>query len=346
MQTEQLENFFRVRDHLLQFIVAVLRFHDFDQLYLVELMHADHPARAESCRARLSAEARAVGDIANRQLLLRKNLLAMNVRDRSFGSGQQIQFAKRVVVVALAHRVGLVLELRELPHARHAIPADDVRRRDFGVAVLRRVQIEQHGDERSLQFCAPVRVEQECAAGKFRAARKVDELQLLAQFDVRLGFEGKLRLAAPLANLRVLLRRLANGHAGVRQIRQANQDGVARRLDLLLLRIKFADAVADRFRLGLLGFGLGELLLSHERANLFRDAIARGFELLDFPEQFSPLFIKREHFRNFRVIAGMAHRETFTNQISVFPDQPDIEHRGSRKQWRGKWKSQNQSLHL
>ena len=121
MQAEQLQNLFRVRHHLLQFIVAVFRLHDFDQLHLVELMHANHAARADARRARLAAKTRRVGAVLDRQLFLRQNFLAMNVRHRRFGGWNQIKFAQLFPVIALRHAVILVLEFRKLPHANQTM---------------------------------------------------------------------------------------------------------------------------------------------------------------------------------------------------------------------------------
>ena len=139
MQAESLQDFFRVADHLLQLLIAVLRPHDLDQLDLVELMHANHPARAHARRARFRAEARTVSHVTNRKLRLLQDFLSMDVGDRRFGRRQEIEFAEGAVVQPLLHRVSLILEFWELPHARHAIAPDDERRRHLRVAVLREV---------------------------------------------------------------------------------------------------------------------------------------------------------------------------------------------------------------
>ena len=70
MQPQQLQHLLRIPDHLLQLFVAAFRLHDLDQLHLVKLMHANHPARPHSRRARFAPETRRVGAITNRQLLL------------------------------------------------------------------------------------------------------------------------------------------------------------------------------------------------------------------------------------------------------------------------------------
>src|SRR6266545_2861690 len=112
VQPKSLQHFLRVADHRVEFGVTLFRFHDLDQLDLVELVHANHPARADARRARLRAKARAVGHVTNRKLRLLQNFLAMNVGDRRFGRGQQIELAQRAAVQPLLHHISLVLEFR------------------------------------------------------------------------------------------------------------------------------------------------------------------------------------------------------------------------------------------
>ena len=112
-------------------------------------------------------------------------------------------------VVAFRHAVILVLEFRKLPHADQAMFADHERRRHFRVAVLRDVQIQQKLNQRPFQPRAPIRVEQKAAAGKFRRAGEIHQLERLAQLDVRLGLEGEIRLRAMNANFRIVFRRFA-----------------------------------------------------------------------------------------------------------------------------------------
>ena len=91
---------------------------------------------------------------------------------------------------------------------------------------------------------------------------------------------------------------------------------------------KIPEVVAlDEERRKLLGFG--ELLLAHERADLLRDAIARGLELFDLGKQLAPLLIQCQHLRNLGLVSAVSSREPFTHEIGIFPDQPHIKHRGS-----------------
>ena len=82
------------------------------------------------------------------------------------------------------------------------------------------VQLEQKLNQRAFEFCAPVRVKQKTAPGKFCAACEIHQFQTFAKFNVRFGFEIMGGFGAPGANFRIVLRAFANGHGFVRQIGQ------------------------------------------------------------------------------------------------------------------------------
>ncbi len=83
---------------------------EFDQLDLVELMHADEAPRAEPRRPGLAAETGRIGDEILRQIGERENFLAVQVGHRHLGRRREVEF------VPLAP-VKLLLELRQLPGA-------------------------------------------------------------------------------------------------------------------------------------------------------------------------------------------------------------------------------------
>ena len=67
--------------------------HDLQDFNLVELMLADHAARVLAVAAGLRAKARAVAHKLERQVFQFDNRVAHEIRDRIFGSGNQIQIA-------------------------------------------------------------------------------------------------------------------------------------------------------------------------------------------------------------------------------------------------------------
>ena len=64
----------------------------------VELLDADHPAGVAAGRARLAAEARREGDIAERQLLLLEDLAGVQARERNLRRTRQVQPVGRELV--------------------------------------------------------------------------------------------------------------------------------------------------------------------------------------------------------------------------------------------------------
>src|SRR5688500_7261104 len=108
----------------------------------------------------------------------------MNVRDRRFSGGKEVELAHRVSIEAFLHGVGLVDKFRKLSDADHALPIDNVRRRNFGVAVFRGVEVEEILDQRAFEAGAPIGVEKETAAAEFGAAREIDESEFFAKLDV------------------------------------------------------------------------------------------------------------------------------------------------------------------
>ena len=70
VQVERLQNLLSVAEHFLEFVVAAIRLDDLDEFHLVKLVDADHAAGADPGRAGLGSEARAVGAVIFRQLLV------------------------------------------------------------------------------------------------------------------------------------------------------------------------------------------------------------------------------------------------------------------------------------
>ena len=119
----------------------ILRPREHDDLDLVELVLADHPARVAAGRARLGAEARRVRRVEERQLFGGQDLVAVQVRDRNL--------RRRDEVVALAGLEEVGVELRQLPGAEERVGVGEKRRQDLAVALLVDVHVEKELDERA-----------------------------------------------------------------------------------------------------------------------------------------------------------------------------------------------------
>src|SRR3954468_17624524 len=176
MKTKLLQNCFSMGDHLFQFIIAVLRLHQLDEFDFVELVHADHAARADASRSRFGAEAWAVGAIVNGKLILFENFLTMNIRDRGFRGGKEVKLAHGGIIKAFLNRIGLVHKFGELADTDHAMAANNVGRRNFGITVVGGVQLEQVLNQGAFEAGAPIRVKKKAAPGELCAALKIDEL--------------------------------------------------------------------------------------------------------------------------------------------------------------------------
>ena len=90
VQAQQLQHPLGVGHHFFMLHVTVLGFDDFNQLNLIKLMDANHSARADSRRSRLSSKTRRVGAVTNRQHTLRQNFLAMNVGHGRFSRRDKV----------------------------------------------------------------------------------------------------------------------------------------------------------------------------------------------------------------------------------------------------------------
>jgi hypothetical protein len=77
---------------------------------------------------------------------------------------------------------------------------DQKRRRQLGVAVLTRVQVQHHIDQAALESGPQTDKEREAAARDFDAARQIENAELLPQFPVWLGLEFESTLLTPSAH--------------------------------------------------------------------------------------------------------------------------------------------------
>ena len=218
MQPEALQDCLGVVDHLFQFFVALVWMHHFDELHLVELVDPDHAPGTQPSGTGLGPEAGRVGAVAHWQLLLSENFLSMDVGHRSLRRRQQVQFAHRRGVESLLHGIGLIPELRKLPHADHAVFSDDVRRGHFGVAVFPLMEVEQEVNERPLQPSSPACVQKKARSAQLGSPGKVNELEPFAKFHVVVRRELEGGLQAMHANLRIVGRILTQGDARVGQV--------------------------------------------------------------------------------------------------------------------------------
>ena len=212
-------------------------------------MLADHAARVLAVASRFRAEARRVRGELHRQRVGRQDLAAHRVRERDLGRRYEIQALVGLRIAgrnaALLHREHVGFELRELRGADQRLGVDDVRRVALGVAVLRGLDVEHELSQRAVQAREPAAEERETRAGELRPRREIEQPEPLA--DVRVILDRKVECArrAPAAHLDVVLRRLADRYARMREVRQVEQEVAQRDLHAVELAFEALRLRAD-----------------------------------------------------------------------------------------------------
>ena len=118
------------------------------------------------------------------------------------------------------------------------------------------------------------------------------------------------------------------GNRFVRQVRQLQHERIARGFNFAGLLVERGNAVAQLTRLRLFRLGLGGFLLSHQRADFLRDAVALRFERFDLRQDFPALLVELEQFINPGFIPRPARGEPLPDKIRLLANQFDVEHRG------------------
>ena len=164
-QAQQLQHLFGLTGHGFQLFVALLRLGDFDHFDLIELVLADQATGIAAGAARLLAEARAVGAVADGQILAVQDHIAVQVSHGHLGGGNQ-----EGVLIQL---VGVLFKLGQLTRAGHGAAGDHVGRQHLGVAVgsmgihkevddralKTRAQAAIHGKARTADLCRRVEIQ-------------------------------------------------------------------------------------------------------------------------------------------------------------------------------------------
>src|SRR5205085_4212027 len=112
----------------LQLTRRILRRRITNELHLVELVRAQDAASVLPRGSRLTPEAWCIGDEAFRQHVCIEDLVSIEIGDRHLGGGNEEE-------VLSVHRVGIVLEFRELAGAGHRRAVDEDRRPDLLMAM-------------------------------------------------------------------------------------------------------------------------------------------------------------------------------------------------------------------
>ncbi len=161
-----------------------------------------------------------------------EDFIAIEIRDRHLGRRDEEE-------VALLDPKGVLLKLRKLAGSRHRGTIYELRRHDFGVAVLADMQIHHEVDERALEPRSGSLQEDEARPGDLDRALEVDDAEPLGHFVVRPHLEAVrfAALDAPGADRHVAGGIFPFRHQGVRRVgdfeKQRVEPGSDRRNSLL-----------------------------------------------------------------------------------------------------------------
>src|SRR5258706_13016138 len=233
---------------------------DLNQFDLVELVLAYHPARVLAVRAGFATETRRVANKFERQLVARQNLPAHEISYWIFRSRNQVQ-------IAAFELEQVLLELGETRNAIRALLGNHVRHVDFRIAVLLRVHIEHELRKRPVHARHVLLQHHEARAGELRSGIKIDLAESRSQIDMIFDWKIECARRAYPSNLDVLVRRLADRNARMRNVRNDAEKCVQFRLhdsklllqclQLIRLRVDFGH---QRRWVFAFGFGLPDLL--------------------------------------------------------------------------------------
>src|SRR5687767_10430175 len=113
----------------------------------------------------------------------------------------------------------------------------------------------------------------------------------------------------------------------MREIWKGQQNLIARNLSLSDLLVQSRNSVADLAGFFLSRFGVLGFFLRHQGANLFRNTIALGLELLNLRQELAALLIKSQHLPYPVLLPGPAAGQPFADEIRLLANDPDVQHR-------------------
>src|SRR5258708_7605381 len=140
------------------FLVALLRMRELEQLDFLELVLAQDSASVLTGRASLRAEASGPSSNVDRQVLLGKGFVAIEVVELHFAGGRQPEIG----ILDLEKVRG---KFRQLAGGKQGSAVDEEGRKDFGVAVLARVHIQEKIRQGAFKARTPTLVHREASTG-------------------------------------------------------------------------------------------------------------------------------------------------------------------------------------
>ena len=155
----------------------------------------------------------------HRQLRVLEDFAAHQVGQRHFGGRNQVALG-----LANLRAEQVLLELRQLAGALHAVGVDQQRHVAFGVAVFAGVQVEHELPKRAMQPGQLAAHDGEARSGKFRASLRVEPVVPFAERDMVLDRKIETAGRAHALEFQVLRFVPAGRHRLMQKIRDAQRD--------------------------------------------------------------------------------------------------------------------------
>jgi hypothetical protein len=140
--------------------VGFLRPGELHHFHFLELVLPNDAAHVFAIGTGLAAEARSVCSQGDWQPRSVQGLVPIDVRHWDFCGRDEPE-----VAVALGDPEQILGEFWKLPGSIHRLRVDQVRRKNFRVAVLARVQVEHEIHQRAFQLCPEIPIQGEPSAG-------------------------------------------------------------------------------------------------------------------------------------------------------------------------------------
>ena len=182
--------------------------------------------------------------VATRQRVGIEDRIAREIRNRHFGGRNQEQF-----LLARRRLEKVRLEFRQLPGADQCMSRHEIRRINFRVSVLARMQVEHVLDQRAMQTRDAGLEHHEARAGNPAGRLEIDQRQFLADRHVVDRREIELPRRAPATHFNVGRFVAALGHAFVQHVRQAEHQFIELRLHRGEFLVEGGKLATERFAL-------------------------------------------------------------------------------------------------
>src|ERR1700674_1503249 len=184
---------------------------ELEQLDFLKLMLAEDPAGVFSSGAGFGAEAGCPRGDVDGEFFFRNGLVPIEIVKFYFRSR-----CKPEIGVLYLEEIGS--ELRQLARAGERRGVHKEGGKNFRVAVLARVDVEEEIREGTLEAGSPALVNGESRAGDLRGGGEIEDACAFSDIPVRLWREIKFRRHTPAADFGIVSRARADGHGGGRNV--------------------------------------------------------------------------------------------------------------------------------